>query len=49
MIQINKDIKVKNVANIINEKSPSFSGIVTLSELMQYLQITKIFPRNINL
>lgn len=28
MIQINKDIKIKNVTNIVNEKSPSFSGIV---------------------
>ncbi len=28
MIQINKDIKVKDVTNVINEKSPSFSGIV---------------------
>lgn len=28
MIQINKDIKLKNVTNVVNEKSPSFSGIV---------------------
>jgi hypothetical protein len=28
MIQINRDIKIKDVTNIVNEKSPSFSGIV---------------------
>ena len=28
MIQISKDIKLKNVTNVVNEKSPSFSGIV---------------------
>lgn len=28
MIQVNKDIKLKDVTNIINEKSPSVSGIV---------------------
>ena len=29
MIQISKDIKIKDVTNVVNEKSPSFSGIVT--------------------
>jgi len=28
MIQINKDIKIKDITNVVNEKSPSFSGIV---------------------
>lgn len=28
MIQINKDIKIKDVTNVVNEKNPSFSGIV---------------------
>jgi hypothetical protein len=28
MIQISKDIKIKDVTNVVNEKSPSFSGIV---------------------
>ena len=28
MIQVSKDIKIKDVTNIVNEKSPSFSGIV---------------------
>lgn len=28
MIQISEDIKIKDVANVVNEKSPSFSGIV---------------------
>lgn len=29
MIQIDKDIRIKDVTNVVNEKSPSFSGIVT--------------------
>lgn len=28
MIQISKDIKIKDVTNVVNEKNPSFSGIV---------------------
>lgn len=28
MIQVNKDLKLKDVTNVVNEKSPSFSGIV---------------------
>lgn len=28
MIQISKDTKIKDVTNVVNEKSPSFSGIV---------------------
>jgi hypothetical protein len=29
MFQISKDIRIKDVTNVINEKSPSFSGIVS--------------------
>ncbi len=29
MILVNKNTKLKNVANIVNESSPSFSGIVS--------------------
>lgn len=28
MIQISKDTKIIDVTNVVNEKSPSFSGIV---------------------
>lgn len=29
MLQVNRDTKIGNIANVVNEKSPSFSGIVS--------------------